>query len=243
MGAVDQKEEALFFSYDPTPSYTSGNVDPTLSTSHFLRLLSFKIKSLWPEKKQHLLTNHNKQWHLSPFFPHHIIHFIIKSSLALRFPYSQKSVSCIWPAELFSRSRGQDVDHEKWQPHLDGVFFFFGGHKLLFIIWLVVEPTHLKNMLVKLDHFPRVRGENKKNELPPPSYVDYHFWWGVFGWCHFNWKFEFHKKAAKLQDWHSDANQKGRVTMEDLFKYQGTNSTLPQNLLKYWYETTESSIQ
>jgi len=27
---------------------------------------------------------------------------------------------------------------------------------------LVVEPTHLKNMLVKLDHFPKVRGENKK---------------------------------------------------------------------------------
>ena len=26
---------------------------------------------------------------------------------------------------------------------------------------LVVEPTHLKNMLVKLDHLPRVRGENK----------------------------------------------------------------------------------
>ena len=22
-------------------------------------------------------------------------------------------------------------------------------------IWLVVEPTHLKNMLVKLDHFPK----------------------------------------------------------------------------------------
>ena len=30
------------------------------------------------------------------------------------------------------------------------------------IIWLVVEPTHLKSMLVKLDHFPRDRGENKK---------------------------------------------------------------------------------
>ena len=28
--------------------------------------------------------------------------------------------------------------------------------------WLVVEPTHLKNMLVKLDHFPKDRGEHKK---------------------------------------------------------------------------------
>ena len=27
---------------------------------------------------------------------------------------------------------------------------------------LVVEPTHLKNMLVKLDHFPRDRGEKKR---------------------------------------------------------------------------------
>ena len=31
------------------------------------------------------------------------------------------------------------------------------------IIWLVVEPTHLKNMLVKLDHLPKDRGENSKN--------------------------------------------------------------------------------
>ena len=31
--------------------------------------------------------------------------------------------------------------------------------------------THLKNMLVKLDHFPKVRGENKQIfELPPPSH-------------------------------------------------------------------------
>ena len=29
--------------------------------------------------------------------------------------------------------------------------------------WLVVEPTHLKNMLVKLDHFPRGPGENPTN--------------------------------------------------------------------------------
>ena len=29
-------------------------------------------------------------------------------------------------------------------------------------IWLVVEPTHLKNMNVKLDHFPNFRGANKK---------------------------------------------------------------------------------
>ena len=31
----------------------------------------------------------------------------------------------------------------------------------LWFFWLVVEPTHLKNMLVKLDRFPKVWGENK----------------------------------------------------------------------------------
>ena len=60
----------------------------------------------------------------------------------------------------------------------------------------------------------------------------------------FNWKFEFHKKSGKTPRLAlGRLLSKGRVTMEDLFKYQGINSTLPQNLLKYWYETTESSIQ
>ena len=36
------------------------------------------------------------------------------------------------------------------------------------ISWLVVEPTHLKNMNVKLDHFPRVRDENNKFLKPQP---------------------------------------------------------------------------
>ena len=38
-------------------------------------------------------------------------------------------------------------------------------------IWLVGEPTHLNNMLVKLDHFPKDRGENKKYLKPPPSNI------------------------------------------------------------------------
>ena len=39
----------------------------------------------------------------------------------------------------------------------------------------MVEPTHLKNMLVKLDHFPRYgRGENKTCLKPPPSYLVQH---------------------------------------------------------------------
>ena len=37
------------------------------------------------------------------------------------------------------------------------------------IYWLVVEPTHLKNMLVKLEIFPKFRGENKKYLKPPPT--------------------------------------------------------------------------
>ena len=42
------------------------------------------------------------------------------------------------------------------------------------VVWLVVEPTHLKNMLVKMDHFPRVRGENKKYLKPPPSSLSHY---------------------------------------------------------------------
>ena len=34
--------------------------------------------------------------------------------------------------------------------------------------WLVVEPTHLKNMLVKLDHETPGKDENKQY-LKPPS--------------------------------------------------------------------------
>ena len=35
--------------------------------------------------------------------------------------------------------------------------------------WLVVEPTRLKNMLVKLDHFPNVWGEHTIFLKPPLS--------------------------------------------------------------------------
>ena len=41
------------------------------------------------------------------------------------------------------------------------------------VVWLVVEPTHLKNMLVKLEIFPNFRGENKKYLKPPPRVVHY----------------------------------------------------------------------
>ena len=37
-------------------------------------------------------------------------------------------------------------------------------------IWLVVEPTHLKNMLVKMEIFPKFRGEHEKYLKPPPGY-------------------------------------------------------------------------
>ena len=39
----------------------------------------------------------------------------------------------------------------------------------------MVEPTHLKNLLVKLDHLFRVRGKNKKHLKPPTSSQDAHF--------------------------------------------------------------------
>ncbi len=49
--------------------------------------------------------------------------------------------------------------------------FYPGPIYILF--WLVVKPTHLKNMLVKLDHLPRKigvnNGKHKTNLKPPPS--------------------------------------------------------------------------
>ena len=39
---------------------------------------------------------------------------------------------------------------------------FRGGEGILKFDSAVVEPTQLKNFLINLDHFPRVRGENKK---------------------------------------------------------------------------------
>ena len=43
------------------------------------------------------------------------------------------------------------------------------------ISWLVVS-THLKNMLVKLDHFPRDRGENTKDLSCHHLVRDAFFW-------------------------------------------------------------------
>ena len=43
----------------------------------------------------------------------------------------------------------------------------------MFQHWLVVEPTHLKNMLVKMDHFPQIFGMEiqKIFELTSPRAV------------------------------------------------------------------------
>ena len=41
---------------------------------------------------------------------------------------------------------------------------------LKLVNWLVVEPTHLKKMLVKLGSSSPNRGENKRYLKPPPSY-------------------------------------------------------------------------
>ena len=45
---------------------------------------------------------------------------------------------------------------------------------------VVVEPTHLKYMLVKLDHFPRDGGENIKYSKPPPRMYIY-----IYNYIHF----------------------------------------------------------
>ena len=52
---------------------------------------------------------------------------------------------------------------------MSGLSFPYNGESSIDIVLLVVEPTHLKNMLVKMDHFPKVRGENKTSLKPPAS--------------------------------------------------------------------------
>ena len=60
------------------------------------------------------------------------------------------------------RSRASQLPQRFSTPlYKDVVDGFFEG-KPCYLLWLVVEPTHLKNMLVKMGIFPKVRGENKK---------------------------------------------------------------------------------
>ena len=62
------------------------------------------------------------------------------------------------------------VINEDFLNKLIWILFFFG---------LVVEPTHLKNMVVKLEIFPRFRAENLKIfEKAPPSSFGMHKFWG-----------------------------------------------------------------
>ena len=48
---------------------------------------------------------------------------------------------------------------------------------------LVVEPTHLKNMIVKLNHFPQGLGWNYKKLKPPPSEVRDFILWSLVIHC------------------------------------------------------------
>ena len=48
---------------------------------------------------------------------------------------------------------------------------WFRDFRYIYIIWLMVEPPIWKICLSKLDHFPKVRGENRKYLKPPPSNV------------------------------------------------------------------------
>jgi len=62
------------------------------------------------------------------------------------------------------------VINEDFLNKLIWILFFFG---------LVVEPTHLKNMVVKLEIFPRFQAENLKIfEKAPPSSFGMHKFWG-----------------------------------------------------------------
>ena len=62
----------------------------------------------------------------------------------------------------------QETSVQPWRntSTISGCFFLCINHLL------VVEPPHLKNMLVKLELFPNFRGEHRKYLKPPPSKDD-----------------------------------------------------------------------
>ena len=81
------------------------------------------------------------------------------------FPFPLKSNEKTTPAWiLWAWRRSQDFGLRHQLPYL--------MERVTNGVWLVVEPTHLKNMLVKLDHFPRGRGENKKYLKPLPYLIE-----------------------------------------------------------------------
>ena len=57
------------------------------------------------------------------------------------------------------------------------------------IYWLVVEPTHLKNMPVKMgSSSPKFRGENKKYLKPPPRIPAWSYLLIIqLEWSNFEW--------------------------------------------------------
>ena len=68
----------------------------------------------------------------------------------------QALISCGEEGRFETSGSDRTVEREGWES--------FG------VDWLVVEPTHLKNMLVKLGIFPKVRGEHEKSLKPQSSW-------------------------------------------------------------------------
>ena len=70
----------------------------------------------------------------------------------------------IWKLDFFTPVKGQFNSCHLYPRGFLMIFFYLF---LMMIFsppaWLVVEPTHLKNMLVKLDPSSPSRGENIKN--------------------------------------------------------------------------------
>ena len=62
--------------------------------------------------------------------------------------------------------------------------------------YLLVEPTHLKNMLVKLDHFPNFRDEHKKQFKPPANNNPIQWWISYWKWGYSNQLCQFTEKMS-----------------------------------------------
>ena len=83
---------------------------------------------------------------------------------------------------------------------------------------MVVEPTHLKNMLVKLDQFPKDRGENQKCLKPQPRPSKVRHWsFQLLKETNLSFPWQIHGTGIFAYIYHKNQPNVGIVYMMDRF--------------------------
>ena len=77
------------------------------------------------------------------------------------FPLQKKTYTYI--LFMFAKKKHHTTQLYKWSWKHSYILFGYKPKRVWCLSSCVVEPTHLKNMFIKLDHFPNNRGENKNN--------------------------------------------------------------------------------